>query len=110
MCAGSPSVPLADEPYVATSKVSFFLRERGRCHRAGRADRAAEILPLKVSRDSLECAEEKGLVPHHGPAERAAELLAVEVVERRAVGQLAGQRLETLEMEHGSVRLVGPRL
>src|SRR5262249_41520202 len=86
------------------------LRDRRRGHRTRRADRAAQILPLKVSRDSLQCAEEERLVPHHRPAERAAELLAVEVVERRAVGQLAGQRLETLEMENGSVRLVGPRL
>jgi hypothetical protein len=34
----------------------------------------------------------------------------VEVVERRAVRQLAGQRFETLEMEHRAVPLIRPRL
>ncbi len=43
-------------------------------------------------------------------AQRAAELLAMKILERRAVGQLAGQRLEPLEVEHAPVRLVGARL
>ena len=78
--------------------------------RARRPDRAAEIGTQEVAGDSLDGAEEEGLVPLDRSAERPAELLAMKIRELAAVRQVAGQPLEPLEMEDRAVHVVRARL
>ena len=79
-----------------------------------RACRVAELAPQvragEVAGDPLERAEEERLVRLDRAAERAAELLAVEAIQVAAVRELAGERLEPLEVEQRAVRGVGARL
>ena len=81
--------------------------ERRRLDRArGIPELTAQVRTLEVPRDPFEGEKEERLVLLDRTADRPAELLAVEVVQRGAVGEIAGQRLEPLEVKERAVRLV----
>ena len=77
---------------------------------AARAERLAQVGPLEVLVDVLEREEVEHPVALDRPPQRSAELLAMEIGRRRAVRSVSGQSLQTLEMEHAAVQVIGSRL
>ncbi len=76
-------------------------------HRARRVpDLPAEVRPLEIAVDPFERDEQERLVFLERATERAAPLLAVELVERAPVRELARELLVPLKIEQASVRLV----
>ncbi len=76
---------------------------------ARRAEGASEIRTLEIAGDALDRPEEESLVALDRPANRAAELLAMKVLEFRAVGQVAGEPFQSLEVEERSGDVVAAR-
>ena len=77
----------------------FVSDDRRVGNRARRADRFAEVRARQVFVDAFEREEEKGAILFDRTADREAILLAMEVLERLAVGGVGRQRFETLEVE-----------
>ena len=85
-------------------------QERRTAHRARRADRFRQVRPPQVLSNAFERDEVERRVLDERAADRAAELLAVEVLERLAVGRVRGEPLHALIVEEAPFDLVRPRL
>ena len=86
-------------------------RQRRRLYRTRRVtDDPAQVGPLEVAGDAFDGNEIERLVLSQRPADRAAELLAMKILERAAIGELAGQGFDALKVEQAAVGLIGARL